>query len=163
MIGDYTSGQKPFMTSNQRESFVELIEHLHKRKGYRVETFHSAVSIMDRFLWQAHKQRLVKEVPSLPHLATICMLMAAKLQQPVSPSFNKMIEQLPDKHRHQVKKQELIDLEFFIVSTLQFDVQWAGPLISLQRYLHVLGMSQEPKLLQVCTELCRFAIYKAEI
>ena len=74
-----------------------------------------------------------------------------------------MIEQLPEKYRSVVTKKELIDLEFFIVSTLQFDVQWAGPLISLERYLHVLGMSNQPKLLQICKEICRFAAYKAEI
>jgi hypothetical protein len=104
IIGDYTSGSKPVMSAVQREQVVELIEHLHRRKGYRIETFHCAVSIMDRFLWQVSKQKLAQETLSWPHLATICMLMAAKLQQPVSPSFNKMIEQLPEKYRTQVTK-----------------------------------------------------------
>jgi len=90
---------------------------------------------MDRFHAKITKDSLLKEAPSWVHVGTICVLMAAKLQQPVSPSFNKMIDQLPDDKKKLVRKSELINLEYFIVSTLQFDLQWAGPLVTLERYL----------------------------
>ena len=45
---------------------------------------------------------------------------------------------------------------------LEFDLQWAGPLVTLERYLQVLGLHKYPKLLNVCQEVCRFTAYKAE-
>jgi hypothetical protein len=37
-------------------------------------------------------------------LATICILMAAKLEQPISPSFNRMISLLDAEKRKNIKK-----------------------------------------------------------
>jgi hypothetical protein len=42
------------------------------------------------------------------HLAVISVLMAAKLEQPISPSFNRMINLLPDEERKYVSKKQLI-------------------------------------------------------
>ncbi len=59
-------------------------------------------------------------VPDLTCLALVVVLMAAKLEQPVSPSFNKMIALLPEsKH---IKKQMLIDLESRVVIALDFSL-----------------------------------------
>lgn len=44
-------------------------------------------------------------------LATISLLLAAKLEQPMSPSFSRMIELLSDKEQSYVTKEILIDLE----------------------------------------------------
>ncbi len=53
-------------------------------------------------------------------MALVVVLMAAKLEQPVSPSFNKMIALLPEsKH---IKKQMLIDLESRVVIALDFSL-----------------------------------------
>lgn len=51
-------------------------------------------------------------------LATVSVLMAAKLSQPISPSFNRMIGELPKEFKGSVTKPELIELEFDVVSTL---------------------------------------------
>jgi len=48
--------------------------------------------------------------------------MAAKLNQPVSPSFSRMIECIPEDKRQAVKKNDLIQLEFTIVTALEFSV-----------------------------------------
>lgn len=45
------------------------------------------------------------------NLATISILMAAKLEQPISPSFSRMISLLTDVERKVVSKKSLIDLE----------------------------------------------------
>jgi len=42
------------------------------------------------------------------HLAVISVLMAAKLEQPISPSFNRMINLLPEEERKYVTKKQLI-------------------------------------------------------
>ena len=47
----------------------------------------------------------------MPVLATVAMLIAAKIEQPISPSFNRMIRLLPRNQQIQVEKEDLIDLE----------------------------------------------------
>ena len=54
-------------------------------------------------------------------LATICVLMSAKLEQPISPSFNRMISLLDDDEKTRITKQDLIDLEADIMNRLQFE------------------------------------------
>ena len=52
-IGDYTKflddDGKAKVSDQDRQRNVKTILHLHKRKGYRPETLHVAVSIMDRY------------------------------------------------------------------------------------------------------------------
>jgi hypothetical protein len=50
-----------------------------------------------------------------------------------------MIEQLPERNRAGVRKQDLINLEFKIVTALQFDLQWVSPLVPLDRYIFLMG------------------------
>jgi hypothetical protein len=54
-------------------------------------------------------------------LATICVLMSAKLEQPISPSFNRMISLLDDDEKTRITKQDLIELEADIMNRLQFE------------------------------------------
>jgi len=51
------------------------------------------------------------KIHNLLPLAVISVLMAAKLEQPISPSFNRMINLLPDYEKKHVTKKQLIDLE----------------------------------------------------
>lgn len=73
-------------------------------------------------------------MPNLYHLAATCLLMAAKLEQPISPSFNRMIALLPELERKRTAKTDLIDLEEKILLALDFDVQYVGPVPFLERY-----------------------------
>jgi hypothetical protein len=61
-------------------------------------------------------------------LATICVLMSAKLEQPISPSFTRMINLLTDEEKKYVSKQSLIDLEALILIKLGFDFNFPGPI-----------------------------------
>ena len=74
-----------------------LIQNLHKAKEYKEETLHLAGSIADRFLASLAAKNL--EVPEFIVLSTICLLLAAKLEQPMSPSFLRMINVLHEEHR----------------------------------------------------------------
>lgn len=74
---------------------IMTIQYLHKRKdGYKQETMHLAGNIADRYL--ACLARSGKKAPNLNKLAVITLLMAAKIEQPISPSFNRMINLLPE-------------------------------------------------------------------
>jgi hypothetical protein len=66
------------------------------------------------------------------------MLIAAKLEQPISPSFSRMIGLLTDEEQLQVSKQGMIDLEADILVVMNFDFCFPGPVQSMERYLRIL-------------------------
>lgn len=75
---------------------VMLIEELHSIKEYKIETLFQAVSLADRYL--VYISVCSNETPCLATLAVTSLLMAAKLEQPISPSFTRMINLLKEKH-----------------------------------------------------------------
>jgi len=50
-------------------------------------------------------------VPNLFTLGATVLLIAAKLEQPISPSFNRMLALLPASEQKDITKQKLVDLE----------------------------------------------------
>jgi len=54
--------------------------------------------------------------------------MAVKMEQPISPSFLRMVQLLTDEEQKQVSKDSLIDLEARIIQTLGFDFGFPGPI-----------------------------------
>ena len=78
-------------------------------KEYKEETFFLAVSLADRYL--VHIAVLGYESPCLLTLGTTTILMAAKLEQPISPSFSRMVRMVDESFGLKVDKQTLIDLE----------------------------------------------------
>ena len=89
---------------------IMVVQFLHsKNDDYRQETLHLAGSIADRYL--KHLANKGKKAPSLVILATTAILIAAKIEQPISPSFNRMISLLPEPLKRYVRKRDLLDLE----------------------------------------------------
>ena len=90
-IGDYTSNISVSLqiTSHARQQMIFLIEELHELKQYKIETLFLAVDLADRYLvYVAFSEA---RDPCLVTLAATCILMAAKLEEPISPSFLRMI------------------------------------------------------------------------
>jgi hypothetical protein len=109
------------------------IQYLHRKKdGYKPETMHLAGNIGDRYL--KYLTRTGQKAPPMAVLATTAILMAAKIEQPISPSFNRMISLLPESQKGRVHKDDLIDLEEQIVWALDFDFGYASPVTFLERY-----------------------------
>ena len=115
-----------------RESMVALLQELHRIKKYHIETLFLACSIADRFLAKLAKRRFC--APNLVQLATVSLLIAAKLYEHVNPCFDIMISILPDSLRSMVTKSKLIQLEAIIIRTLDFNLQYDGPIPFLERY-----------------------------
>lgn len=90
------------------------------------------------------------------HLAVISMLMAAKLEQPISPSFNRMINLLPDEERKYVTKKQLILLEQDIIQKLGFDFNFPGPMQSMERFLRLLNYDQNPTVIDIAFQVLKF-------
>ena len=73
---------------------ITLLDELNRLKEYKEETFYLACSLADRYLVNAAVKR--QKAPCLIRLAIVSTLMSAKLGQPISPSFNRMIRLVED-------------------------------------------------------------------
>lgn len=89
-------------------------------------------------------------------LATVSVLMAAKLEQPMSPSFNKMISLLTIEEKKYVNKRALIDLEAQILMTLGFDFNFPGPIQSMERYLRIMNYDLNGTIRGMCFQIAKF-------
>ena len=94
-IGNYTERKSPLnneITHVERLHLVLLVEQLNTVKNYKAETGYLAVSLVDRYLdkWVEGKAHL----SCLITLGLTCLLMAAKIEQSLQPSFNRMIKLL---------------------------------------------------------------------
>lgn len=145
---------------------IMTIQYLHKRKdGYKQETMHLAGNIADRYL--SCLARLGKKAPSLTMLATTTLLMAAKIEQPISPSFNRMINLLPENQRGSINKQDLIELEKKIVFALEFEFHFSSPIVLLERYQRLFSVDQEDdrnnkQISHTARQFCKYMQRNAE-
>lgn len=71
--------------------------------------------------WNYPREHILK-------LAISSLLLAAKLEQPISPSFSKMINLIPEDERKNLTKEILIDLEADILIRLGFDFNYPCPI-----------------------------------
>ena len=68
---------------------ITLLEDLNRTKEYKEDTLYLAASLCDRFLVNLAVRHM--KAPCLIKLSIISTLLAAKLEQPVQPSYNRMI------------------------------------------------------------------------
>ena len=137
---------------------VTLLEALITEKEYKEETLYLAVSLCDRYLVNlAIGKRMA---PCLIMLAIIGTLMAAKLEQPIQPNFNRMIRLVKQKWDVDYYRDDLIDLETSIIRTLDFDLHYTSPLTFLERYqrLYELDRIIEDRTSGVIDEVARLLI-----
>lgn len=88
-LGNYLKADSVIkISSDQRRRMVLLIEELRRKKNYRHETLFLAVSIADRYL--IYLSVTNHEAPCLVNLAATCLLISAKLNQPLRPKFELM-------------------------------------------------------------------------
>lgn len=91
MIGNFIQFKEDVLGVNNetRKHLITLFEDLNAHKNYKEDTLFMATSIADRFLVNL----AVRDEPSpcLIKLTVVCTLLAAKLEQPLQPSFNRML------------------------------------------------------------------------
>ena len=92
---------------------------LHGLKDYKIESLFTACGIFDRYICMIGPQNFPRS--QIVILATICTLMSAKLEQPISPSFNRMVNLLTKDEQKIVTKQNLIQMETDILIKFGFD------------------------------------------
>jgi hypothetical protein len=65
---------------------------------------------------------------SIVVLSTACILIAAKLEQPISPSFTRMISLLREDEKKVVTKAKIVEMEGKILTKFGFDFNFQGPI-----------------------------------
>ena len=70
---------------------IDLMERLGEIKEYSIDTYFQAVSLLDIYLAKTNRD---ETVICLGSLAVTCLLIAVKLEEPVSPSYNNMCKLL---------------------------------------------------------------------
>ena len=99
---------------------VILLGELHSKKGYRSETLFLAVSLADRFLINLAVHQV--QVPCLVDLAVTCLLLAAKLNQPLRPKFELMNDLLKKHYDISIAKGNFLRLEKDLLIQLNFEL-----------------------------------------
>ena len=120
---------------------VFLMEEINRLKDYKEETLYTAMSIADRFL--VYLTVSGQQPPCLIKLAVTTSLMAAKLDQPISPSFKRMTRLVKKEWDIDITIQAIRDLEEQIVKVLDFSMHNVSPLVFLDRYSRIFGVDDE--------------------
>ena len=123
---DYTSCRALKVTKADREQMFFVIEKIHEIKEYKIETMFSAMSIADRYLEKLAQAQI--KAPCLVTLGITSLLMAVKIEEPISPSFERMINLLKKYDINSISKQDLIDLEEQIIVKLDFCLRDVSPI-----------------------------------
>ena len=108
------------MSEQVRCCMITVIVDVHRLKGYKEETLYIAASLADRYL--ALLTILEQPCPDLIRLAFVCTLIAAKLEEPIQPSFNRMIRTIQQMWEFETTKEELVALEQHVIKLLDFDL-----------------------------------------
>ena len=129
------------VNNEARSHMVFLIEEIHRLKDYKEETFYSADSLADRYLVYLTVSN--QHPPCLIRLAIICCLIAAKLDQPISPSFKRMVRLVKKEWDVTVDNKDLINLEEHMIRVLDFSMHNISPLPFFDRYCRIFGVDDE--------------------
>ena len=142
-IGDYINvlENSVRVTEEVRLYMITVIIEVHRIKNYKEETLYLATSLADRYL--ALLTILQKPSPCLIRLAFVCILMAAKLEEPIQPSFNRMVRLVKSEWNFETTKEEIIEMESQVINLLDFDLQAVGPIFFLERYQRIMGVESE--------------------
>ena len=133
-IGDYVSlpNNSIKMSEEVRLCMVTVIVEVHRIKEYKEETLYMATSLADRYL--ALLTILEQPSPCLIRLAFVCVLIAAKFEEPMQPSFNRMVRLIKNEYNFETSKEELVQLEQSVITLLDWDLHIETPIFFLERF-----------------------------
>ena len=90
-------------------------------KGYRHETLYLAVNIADRYL--AMLAVLHQETPSLIELGVISVMLAAKANEHLTPSFYNIIKIINSQQKRKLLfRSNILAIERKVLTSLSFDL-----------------------------------------
>ena len=108
-------------------------------KGYRWETLFLAVNIADRYL--ALLAVLHNMTPSLIELGVISIMLAAKVNEHLSPSYYNIIKIINSQQKKKLLYRSiLLAIEDKVLRALNFDLHSTTILFFLERYQRIFGL-----------------------
>lgn len=160
----YMSTTSLRIQEHDRDYAATRILELCCEKGYRKETHLLGVSILDRYLHslltKSMGSGLLITRDQMPLLVTTSTILAAKLEQPMTPSIKRMIKLLTNEEQGLVDKEAVIELEEHVLSTLQFDFNYPSALTFIERYLRLAELQNDTVLIQATDDLLKVAASK---
>ena len=78
--------------------------------------------------------------PCLIRLAIVSILMAAKLEEPMQPSFARMVTLVKNEWDFTLEKAELVELERQVMIVLNGDLLTVTPIFFLERFQRLFGV-----------------------
>lgn len=133
-----------------RDNAVLRLIELFKQKGYRPETLHLAITLLDRVL--ALSFQYVKREHLILYVVT-CLIMGAKMEQPLTPSINLMIGLLTPHEKEIVTKNNVLILEDRILNLLHFNLLFMNPYQFLERYLRLSELHENADIVKASKEI----------
>ena len=137
LIGDYTKNTS--ITNKTRSSMILLIERLGENKEYTIDTIFLAISLLDRYLAISEQG---KRVSCLGTIAVSCLLIAAKVEEAIIPSYKNMCNLLTKLQLVTIKPSQICACEKQILIALDFSVRHVASINFLERYLRLYGMDK---------------------
>ena len=145
-----------------RDIAVARIIKLCKEKKYKRETTLLAINIFDRYAALEGAEIILSDREETILLLVTSIILAAKNEQPLSPSINRLISLLAPEERSMITKAKVIDYESDILMTLGFDFNFCNSLTFMERFLRLLGHEKDAKLEGIAYEVCLFAHSRAQ-
>ena len=90
----------------------------------------------------AYLSRKGEKAPLLSHLTVISLLMAAKLNEPLVPAFENMVNMINGWQKDHMTNRDLVILEEKIIKALEFELNWTSPLHFLERFQRLFNLDQ---------------------
>ena len=76
-------------------------------------------------------------------LAVTCLIIAAKLTQPLKPKFELINNVLKSDYEVSMKKSVFNELECNILISLQFEINFVSPILFLERFQRIFDFDRE--------------------
>ena len=142
-----------------------VIEKLHQVKDYKIETLFTAMNLADRYLAELAESQT--KAPCLVALGVTTLLMAAKIEEPISPSFERMVGLLKKYDITNISKRILLDQEEQVILKLDFHLRDVSSIQFLERYLRLFGIDTRSKdqlreVVLLAYRLCTHQLGKAQ-
>lgn len=121
-----------------------------------METLFLACNIFDRYLCVIGHWNYPKDGDMA--LACVSLLLAAKLEEDVCPSFPNMVLLLTPLERRGLTKQKMEDLELDIITRFGYEFNYQGPIESMQRYLRLISQNKDQNIAETCHRILKFQL-----
>ncbi|KAJ1703066.1 hypothetical protein LUZ63_002845 [Rhynchospora breviuscula] len=137
---------QPDINERMRAILIDWLIEVHYKFELMDETLYLTVNIIDRFLERESVPR-----KKLQLVGVTAMLLACKYEEVTVP----VVEDLVLISDHAYKRQEILDMEWLIVKTLQFNMSVPTPYVFMKRFLQAAQSDRQMELLTFfLMELC---------